>query len=375
MSRVLPLLTAVLAIILPSALALSYLGMVDARAVSDDHWPTILLLSVVIAVFLVGLTVCFERKAKQHTTEPKARPTGAFNAGKTPSSGPKASDNCVAWPEGDMLEVADLWQRLRRSPDASVKPHALKLEDLCLPIFPADPDPPKRDSSAVTSSDLLHMIWDSYSSLGDPPDRTAADALIGLFSTSDVFSQFPDFDLAYVAYSGALAGVSRFEDAEAVLDEAFAKCQVRSTLCLAMAEVKWVQVDPVALGWFMQACLLGYESWKPYLVLANAARSVGLEDLAARLFNAVDVLDSSMRRFRPGSAWWHRNQKIAGKEITGVDTALRSFERLATFFLPPVTFFPSEGHEGRADWVIITSNFSDSRNRVVSRRVVSGQGA
>jgi hypothetical protein len=222
---------------------------------------------------------------------------------------------------------------------------SLKLQDLCCPLFPVDPEPPKR-----ISDERLHQLWQKYSKLDDPPTKEAVATLLSEISKSDLLSLFPEFDLIFVAKALALARVSRFSEAEEILESAFRKCRVRSALCNALGSIKLWQGETVAIGWFMQACLLGYETFLPYLQLSEAANTNGMVELGNRLLNASDIISSSMNRLSPESAMRY----IAQKDSVGLHLALVRFLDFADRFLPPTDILPPlDDQRERSVWLIL----------------------
>jgi ankyrin repeat protein len=242
------------------------------------------------------------------------------------------------------------------------------LEDLCAPILPVDPEPAKRRDK-FTSCDSGHLVWDRYSRLDDPASKSEAESLIKYIEKENILVVLPQFDLMYVAKASALVALSRFSEAEVVIREGLQKCKVRSSLCMAFGEIKWMMFETVSMGWFMQACLIGYESWKPYLILSEAALNVGLKELSLRLLNAADLLNYHMIRFKEGSPWAIRTTAICQKDSLRIYSALKKFQRFADSFLPPVDFFPDPNCDNldRNAEVIICSNFpSEEKKKLVS---------
>lgn len=212
---------------------------------------------------------------------------------------------------------------------------SLGLPELCCPIFPVDPAPPKR-----VSDDGSYVMWEAFNKLPRYPDPTEAERL--LHRVDEVLAIFPELDLAYVAQAQALARLSLFTQAEAVVERALRICPVRSALCETTGLIKLYQGDAVCFGWFMQACLLGYESFGPYLELAEIARAVGMNELNERLLNACDILNKhSIVRLRRDES----KNEIISKNREGLRAALGKFFGFACAFLPPSDVLPSPDNE------------------------------
>jgi len=213
-----------------------------------------------------------------------------------------------------------------------------------LPTFPVDPEPPKH----IPDDDRLHQLWQRYIQLGDPPTTEDVASLLNEISKSDVLSLFPEFDLIYVAKALALARVSNFSEAEEILESAFRKCRFRSALCKALGDTKLWQGETVALGWYMQACLLGYDAYLPYLQLSEAARAFGMVELGNRLLNASDIIGESLHRLSPVSA--QRIRSIVEKDPESLRFAIEKFLKFADCFLPPDDVLPLPDNNEREVW-------------------------
>jgi hypothetical protein len=190
-------------------------------------------------------------------------------------------------------------------------------------------------------------------------------------SKSNLLALFPKFDLTYVAQALALARISRFSEAEVILGTAFLNCPVRSALCKALGDIKLWQENPVAFGWYMQACLLGYESYIPYLELSEAASAIGMVELGNRLLNASDILRTSMYRVSSKSA----TRFIARKDPKNLHAALEEFLNFANCFLPPADILPqSDESNERATWLILCKpnpeGWPTATEKILNRRFV-----
>jgi hypothetical protein len=116
--------------------------------------------------------------------------------------------------------------------------------------------------------------------------------------------------------------------------------------------MKLYQHDAACFGWFMQACLLGYESYGPYLELAEAAKAVGMMDLFERLLNACDILNNhSIVRLRADES----KDAIISRDREGLRAALHIFLRFATAFLPPSDVLPPPDNEEQR-WIELKLN-------------------
>ncbi len=240
------------------------------------------------------------------------------------------TDNSIdymEWAKGAPRELPASWKTYQAI-QGDVNFGGLALMDLCAPLFEVDPPAPKRIPDA-----RLLAAWQAYNQLPRQPDPHAVELL--LQQTRTLLPLFPGFDLLYVAQAGALARLSRFAEAEALLAEGLRACTLRSALCVGMGDVRFAQGDPCSLGWYMQACHLGYESLMPYLLLSEAAASLDLATLRARLLNAVDSLSSSLPRL-PAS---HPMASVVSKDRQRLIQAFEKFLEYADPYLPPADAF------------------------------------
>ena len=233
---------------------------------------------------------------------------------------------------------------------------SLTVSELCCPLFPVDPPPPKR-----ISDDRVHFVWDVFTKLPRHPDPREVKILLN--NIDEVRVIFPDVDLTYVAEAQAVARLSLFAQAEAVLEKALRICPVRSALCDAVGLTKLYQGEMVCFGWFMQACLLGYESYGPYLQLSEAAKALGMMELSNRLLNASDILSGgTIPRLRTPES----TISIASESKRTLQVALETFLEFAHIFLPPIDVLPPPDSETeRGQDIIIMRGWPEEQGKPI----------
>ena len=109
-------------------------------------------------------------------------------------------------------------------------------------------------------------------------------------------------------------------------------------LCLLMGNVRLAERDPIAVGWYMQACLLASPDWVPYLMASYAAEALGVPRLARRCLNACDVINRHMPRLP-------ESEKIIPDLLEKADRsafrlAMRNFETAMDPYLPAPDALP-----------------------------------
>jgi hypothetical protein len=78
--------------------------------------------------------------------------------------------------------------------------------------------------------------------------------------------------------------------ASRVLEQGFEVCSDVKFLCQAFAYVYEKMGMIEQLGWYMQHCFVGGESYWTYLVLVQAALCCRIVDLSKRLFIAANIV-------------------------------------------------------------------------------------
>ncbi len=89
---------------------------------------------------------------------------------------------------------------------------------------------------------------------------------------------------------------NRFTDAIEILNSGLSNARIKSFIAFAIGWVNLKQSDPIAIGWYMQSCVLATEQVLPYLLISTVALEVGNENLYWRLFNAKDIVMTGMKR-------------------------------------------------------------------------------
>ncbi len=107
-------------------------------------------------------------------------------------------------------------------------------------------------------------------------------------------SSSDDDELFKQAYS--LMQNKRWGEARKIIQDGLQTCKRKDRLCDLIANIYHIEKNPLAIGWYMQSCVLGSPSWVPYLLVSYAARALGLDDIAWRCLNACDVIETGMKR-------------------------------------------------------------------------------
>lgn len=152
-------------------------------------------------------------------------------------------------------------------------------------------------------------------------------------------------DETFFTEAHTLMSSRRFPEAAAIISDGLCRCHRKDMLCLLMGNVKLAERDPIAVGWYMQACLLASPDWVPYLMTSYAAEALGIPRLARRCLNACDVINRRMARLP-------ESEKIIPDLLEKADRsafrlAMRNFETAMDPYLPASDALPAPTDSNR----------------------------
>lgn len=200
---------------------------------------------------------------------------------------------------------------------------------------------PAATSSGNELSDIVDEEQVAPSSPGPDKEPTLAQLSSPLFR--NVSDSSDDQTLVTEAYS--LMSSHRFTEAAALISDGLIRCQRKDKLCLLMGNTRLAERDPIAVGWYMQACLLASPEWVPYLMVSYAAEALDLPRLARRCLNACDVIDYHMKRL-PGSARILLDL-LEKADQSAFRLAMRNFETVMDAYLPAWDALPAPAESDR----------------------------
>jgi hypothetical protein len=200
---------------------------------------------------------------------------------------------------------------------------------------------PAATSSGNEVSNIVNEEHVAPSMPGPNKEPTLAQLSSPLFRNESDSSD--DQTLVTEAYS--LMSSHRFPEAAALISDGLLRCHRKDKLCLLMGNIRLAERDPIAVGWYMQACLLASPEWVPYLMASYAAEALDLPRLARRCLNACDVIDYHMKRL-PDSA------RIIPDLLERADQsafrlAMRNFETAMDPYLPASDALPAPTDSSR----------------------------
>lgn len=152
-------------------------------------------------------------------------------------------------------------------------------------------------------------------------------------------SSSDDDELFKQAYS--LMQNKRWGEARRITKDGLQTLNRKDRLCELLANIYLNEKNPLAIGWYMQACVLGSPSWVPYLLVSYAARSVGLNELAWRCLNACDVIDEKrIDRLEADIA-----RIVENADRSELLATMKNFEKTMDTYLPLSNELPHDQEE------------------------------
>jgi hypothetical protein len=166
--------------------------------------------------------------------------------------------------------------------------------------------------------------------------------------SSPFFQNEPDSndDETFFTEAHTLMSSRRFLEAATIIYDGLHRCHRKDMLCLLMGNVRLAEREPIAVGWYMQACVLGSPDWVPYLMASYAAEALELPQLARRCLNACDVVSGHMPRLP-------ESERIIPDLLEKADRpafhqVMRNFETSMNPYLPASDALPPPGSSERS---------------------------
>ncbi|OHE24606.1 MAG: hypothetical protein A2X92_04275 [Syntrophus sp. GWC2_56_31] len=150
-----------------------------------------------------------------------------------------------------------------------------------------------------------------------------------------------DDQLVKQAYS--LMQNKRWGEARKIIQNGLQTCNRKDRLCELIANIYLNEKNPLAIGWYMQSCVIGSPSWVPYLMVSYAARALGLDDIAWRCLNACDVIDTGMKRI--DNLEIDIADLVRNSNRSEIISSLINFERILDPYLPAANEIPHDQSE------------------------------
>lgn len=173
-----------------------------------------------------------------------------------------------------------------------------------------------------------------------------------------VESFYLDLPVIYVWNAYVWAWLGSYDSAYISISSGLLRCADKAELCYEMGKLQSEQNRTSAFGWWMQACMLAYDTPHPYLYLATAAAETGLTDLELRLLNLCDAHWVMLRLPTDDDV---KMRDLARKNTKKTKESLENFGRYMTPFLPAADLLPSpKDNLGRAEDVQVQKFFGES---------------
>jgi len=207
----------------------------------------------------------------------------------------------------------------------------ISIIDLCAPLFQVVPTP-----FYLEEDSPLKHIWDMRMNIDfdyqnpSPKYKAVLEKLIKKYSHEEKL---------YYWLAEPYIERGQYKKAMDIIKDGFSKVDNRCLLANTMGNIYLLQSNPIAIGWYMQSCLLATIQFLTYKYCAVVAKEIGNENLYWRLRNAGDVIDT---KFSPDNEEKIRIlTHLANKgELT---RALKIFETNMDEFLPKAEDIPKDG--------------------------------
>ena len=108
--------------------------------------------------------------------------------------------------------------------------------------------------------------------------------------------KYPSFIIPYIWRANAQAALGKYDASYKILELGLVKSPRTDGILQTFGDLKFDQNCVESFGWWMQSCMVGGESFFPYLYLSNLAYELDMPDLNKQLLAAADLLSYSQPR-------------------------------------------------------------------------------
>jgi hypothetical protein len=212
----------------------------------------------------------------------------------------------------------------------------LTLPELVNPIFPYVA-PNDRVNEISVDSPLHSAVTARGAFLGKRCQTTEYLRIL-----QDATTTCPHEDLPYVWLAELHLIQGRYAEAKRWAFAGINKAHEFERLTYVLASVYLRMMDPAAIGWFIQSCLLATFEFIPYLFCARCAEVAALNGLSRRLLNASDAI-------RPGGRVPNDEAQVVSLALkvdrTELVNAMSTFQANMESCLPAADAFPEHSDE------------------------------
>jgi hypothetical protein len=185
------------------------------------------------------------------------------------------------------------------------------------------------------------------------PASTARDAFLDkqiqlteyLHILQEAVNRCPQEDFPYVWLAELYLSRGEYQEANRWVFEGLKSVREFERLAFMAACIYLRIMDPAALGWFMQSCILGSFEFRPYLFCARCAEVAELRELYRRLLNASDAISMGSRVPDDEERIANMAKRIGHEELV---QAMTRFHNTMDAFLPGADVFPEPPAERSA---------------------------
>jgi ankyrin repeat protein len=155
-------------------------------------------------------------------------------------------------------------------------------------------------------------------------------------------SKFHDFDIIYIWTAKTYVALENVRRAKEILFSGLEHSKRLFYIMEELANTYFEEDNYLSFGWWMQSCIIGTDSYMPYLYLSYAAMFLEKDELSKRLLAASDIISmGSMYRFNSNDiiSGIYEVFNINKNEIT---IAFETFENKMNRYLPSSGFLPDD---------------------------------
>jgi len=155
-------------------------------------------------------------------------------------------------------------------------------------------------------------------------------------------SKFHDFDVVYIWTAKTYVALENTKKAKEILYSGLEHSKRLFFIMEELGEIYFKEGNFLSIGWWMKSCIIGTESYMPYLYLSYAAKFHDKDELSKRLLAAADVISwRTKHRFKTNDII-SRIYEVLRKNDNETKAAFETFENKIKNYLPPTDLLPDD---------------------------------
>ncbi len=178
--------------------------------------------------------------------------------------------------------------------------------------------------------------------------------------------KYSSFIISYIWRANAQAALGNYDAAYKTLELGLVKSPRTDGILQTFGDLKFDQNCVESFGWWMQSCMVGGESFFPYLYLSNLAYELDMPDLNKQLLAAADLLSYSQPRM--DYELIEKHKLLINNNLDVLKSACSKFENSITGYLPSPTFLPDNEVDRSVFVNLHDKSFYKARNKIIEKR-------